>query len=95
MLTLSPIPVRLRGRVVASTNPDQGIAADLKVTTPDGISTKTTAHDDGRFEFKDPLPLLRAVGIIVTATGYELEQFEYEPNYNQPVNSLLIRLSKT
>lgn len=86
-LTLSRHPVRLQGQIL---NPDdQGIAgATIVIDGRDSTST----HSDGRFVLPDPLPLALSLTVTVSAPGFTEKLFTYEPDYRQPINSLLIRL---
>ena len=91
-LSLQRKAVRLRGRVIELNDLSQGVDnATLSVT--DGPSAVTDS--DGKFEFSDPMPVKASISITVSATDFDNKIFEYELNYNQPINSLLISLTRT
>lgn len=94
-LTLDRNPVRLRGRVLVSDDPTEGVEnASLEVVDP-ADSLSTTADAEGYFEFPDPLSVALSVQIVVTAAGFEPTTLTYEPDYSRPVNSLLIGLKRS
>jgi len=85
-------PVRLRGRVIRLDAAGEGVAgATVVVTSPNGPPDATT-DAEGRFEFSAPLPVEKSISLDVSATDYVPRQLTYEPDYSQPVNSLVIGL---
>lgn len=89
-ISLQRKAVRLRGRVIELNDLSQGVDnATLSVT--DGPSAVTGS--DGKFEFSEPMPVQESIAITVSATDFDNKTFEYELNYNQPINSLLISLT--
>lgn len=93
-LSLNRNAVRLRGRVHVAGDPSDGInRAWVKVMTPPRSSTPTSA--DGRFELPDPLPVALSIQIRVSAQRFEPLTLTYEPDYTQPVNTLVIGLKRS
>ncbi|MDJ0573722.1 MAG: hypothetical protein QNJ65_00965 [Xenococcaceae cyanobacterium MO_234.B1] len=84
--------VRLRGRVIELNNLSQGIE-NATVSVANGPSA--TTGSDGKFEFSTPMPVKASIAITVSATYFDNKTFEYELNYNQTINSLLISLTRT
>lgn len=90
-LSLDRNPVRLRGRVVDSADPPNGVdGAQLRLNPPGG--PQVVADVEGNFEFPDPLPVELSVRIQVRAPQFENVTLTYEPDYTRPINFLTIRL---
>jgi hypothetical protein len=89
-LSLQRKAVRLRGRVIEQNNLSQGVE-NATVSVADGPNTVTDA--DGKFELPTPMPVQASITITASATGFDDKTFDYELNYNQPINSLLISLT--
>jgi hypothetical protein len=93
LLSLSPNPVQLAGRVVISDEPAVGVdGANVRLDPPTGPSTTTDSA--GYFEFAAPLGGVRSVAIRVTATGYQTKDLIYELDFLSPVNRLIIPLAQ-
>ena len=89
-LSLQRKAVRLRGRVIELNDLSQGV--EKATVSVEGGSSTVTGRD-GKFEFPDPMPVQASIAITVSATDFDNKTFEYELNYNQPINSLLISLT--
>lgn len=93
-LSLDRNQVRLRGQVRVSDDPTAGVAgAQLTLNPPAGPAATTDAR--GNFEFASPLPLSLVVTIEAKAAGFEDRTLQYEPDYTQPVNTLLVGLKRS
>jgi hypothetical protein len=89
-LSLQRKAVRLRGRVIEQNDLSQGVE-DAKVSIEDDSDAVTDSN--GKFEFSVPMPVQPSIRVTVSATDFDGKTFEYELNYNQPINSLLISLT--
>jgi hypothetical protein len=88
-IMLNRSAVRLRGRVVQTANPMQGISgASVQVDTQ-----TVTTNAQGYFTFPNPLPVTLSMTVTVTATGFNPETLVFEPNYAQALNELVITLT--
>lgn len=92
VLTLDPDAVRLRGRVVVSDDPATGVGG-ATVGIPGGPTT--TADGQGRFEFPNPLPVAGSIDLEVTASNFDTTQIEFEPNFREPTNSVVVPLKRS
>jgi hypothetical protein len=92
VLTLEPEAVRLRGRVVVSDDPGTGVAgASVRIQG----GPVTTADAEGRFEFPNPLPVATLIDLQVTATNFDAAQIEFEPNFSEATNSIVVPLKRS
>jgi hypothetical protein len=93
-LSLQRKAVRLRGRVIEQNDPSQGVG-NATVSVAGGPNTVTDLN--GKFELPTPMPVQASITITAsaTATGFDKKTFDYELNYNQPINFLLINLTRT
>jgi len=91
-LSLQRKAVRLRGRVIEQNDLSQGVE-NATVSVAGGPNTVTDPN--GKFELPTPMPIQASIAITASATGFDDKTFDYELNYNQPINSLLISLIRT
>jgi hypothetical protein len=91
-LTLDPVAVRLRGRVAVSDDPTTGVGS-ANVQIQGGPAT--AADTQGRFEFTDPLPVATSIDLEVSATGFDTAQIEFEPDFREPTNSVVVPLKRS
>ena len=88
-LVLDPEPVRLAGRVQSAAAPNQTVAG---ATVAIVGGPEVTSDARGRFAFPDPLPLVAAVDLRVTAAGFQEQVLDHELAYGQPVNRISVFL---
>lgn len=94
-LSMNRKAVRLRGQVIEQNNLSQGVK-DATVSVASGSNSITAFTDrNGKYEFSALMPVRTSILITASATGFDSKTFEYELNYNQPSNSLLISLNST
>lgn len=88
-LTLSRDAVRLRGRVVRADNPAAGVSGAQVAA---GAHTATT-DAQGSFLLAGPLPVALSVPVTASAPGFASRVIDYEPDFTQPVNTLVILMT--
>jgi hypothetical protein len=88
-MSLSRDAVRLRGRVVRADDPASSVSGAQVMV---GAHTALT-DAEGFFLLASPLPVVLSVPISVNALGFASRVIDYEPDYTQPVNTLVILMA--
>lgn len=91
-LGLDRNPVLLRGRIHEADDPSSGIAG-AQISVVGGIQAQTDGN--GEFTFQEPLPVQLSIEMAAAAVDFVGVTFNYEPNYTQPINYLIVGLKPT